>query len=113
MIYWNTLHKYIHRVTNKEVERRASIELADFLEKQVKNLVNQIGNMHNHLNKQREKQKLYTKKRIDKDCVEEVIKNLSLNNIIELPEKAGGKKEEKRKKNMQTPEKNLTEGYIT
>jgi hypothetical protein len=113
LIYWNTIHNYLHKKLNLEIERRASITLADYLEKQIKTLVDQIGNMHNQLNIQREKQKIYTKKRIDKDCVEEVIKNISLENIIELPEKAGGNKKEKRKKNLQSPERNLTEEYIT
>ena len=102
----------MHELTNKDVEKRAVIELANYFEKQIKNVILQSVMELDKQNKLRKIQGLYQKSRIDRACIQTAIKTINSNGYSSMSNsnRTGGKKRKKKKIEKHLPKKDfLTE----
>lgn len=110
MLCYHSIWKHMRKVTTRCIEKRAVIELTNHLERHIENIVKQSEIELKRLNYLRKKQGVYNKKRIDRDCIVNVIKNINQDQYSLLPKKAGGTKKREKEKNRQLQEVNfLTE----
>lgn len=86
----------MRKLTNREIEKRAVMELITYFEKQVERVILQSKIELTKLNKMKRIQGIYQKTRIDKDCIVNAIKSINSNKHSSLLQKAGGEKLEKK-----------------
>jgi hypothetical protein len=95
----------MRKLTNREVEKGAILELFNDIENRTDNVIYQSIHELDVLNTNREKQGLPKKTRINRECVQRAITSINNDILSSLPEKAGGTLSEKGEKNVeQTPE---------
>jgi len=87
----------MRKITKKEIEKRAIMELIDYFETQMDAVIKQSAIELEKLNECRITQNLDPKIRIDKYCIENAIKTINSKNDSPLPKKVGGIKKEKKK----------------
>jgi len=105
MLHWHQILKYVHKLTNKEVEKGAIIELIKEIENRTDNIIHQSIIELNSINTNRAKQCLPPKVRIDRDCVQRAITSINNEIFTYLSEKTGGTLSKKGEKNVrQAPE---------
>ena len=76
MFHWHQILKQMHKLTNREVEKRAIMELINFYEEEISAVIKQSEVELNKLNEIKQIQGLNTKVRIDRDCVRNAIKTI-------------------------------------
>ena len=97
MLHWHQIWIHMRKITNKEIEKRAIMEIINYFEPQIQTVIKQSVNELEKLNKCRVAQSLDPKTRIDEYCIKNAIKTINSKDDSHLPNKAGGKK---RKKNF-------------
>jgi len=80
----------MRKITNKEIEKRAIMEIIDYFEPQIDAVIEQTVVELDKLNECRLAQSLDPKIRIDQYCVKNAIKTINSKNDSHLPNKAGG-----------------------
>ena len=97
MFHWHQIWKHMRKITKREVEKRAVMEIIDFFEPQIDAVIKQSTIELEKLNELRKLQGLDSKVRIDRDCIKNAIKNINSNEYSFLSKKTGGilKKKEK------------------
>lgn len=96
MLHWHSVWKHMRELTNKEVEKRAVMELINHLENQTDLIIKQSLIELHKLNELKEIQGQYSKMRIDKNCINNAIKTLNGNCFSPLPNRTGGIKKGKK-----------------
>jgi len=88
----------MRHLTDREVEKRAVMELIDYFEPQIDTVIKQSVVELAKMNEIKKIQGLASKVRIDQDCVKNAIKTINSNGHSSLSEKTGGmvQKEENR-----------------
>lgn len=104
MFHWYQIWRRMRELTNKEIEKRAVMEIINFFEPQINAVINQSAIELEKTNKLNEMQGLPKKKRIDHDSIKKAIKTINLNGHMQLPtEGAGDDIEGKGKNNLHMP----------
>lgn len=104
MFHWNQIWKHMRKLTGREVEKRAVMEVIDYFEPRVDALIQQSIIELEKLNEIKKIQGLDPKARIDRDCIKNAIKSINSINNSSLSEKTGGmikKKEREYEKHSQ------------
>lgn len=91
MFHWHQIWTQMRKITNKEIEKRAIMEVIDYFEFQIDAVIKQSAIELDKLNECRVAQSLDPKIRIDQYCIKNAIKTINLKNDSHLPNKAGGK----------------------
>ncbi len=105
MLHWHQVWKYIRKLTNREVEKGAILELFNDIENRTDSIIHQSIIEFNSLNTNRIKQGLPEKTRIDRECIQRAIKSINNDIFTSLSERAGGTISKKGEKNVEhTPE---------
>jgi hypothetical protein len=84
----------MHKLTGKEIEKRAVMEVINYIESRIDELIRQSNTELQNLNDLREKQCLVEKKRIDDECIKRAIKTLRGNDIHNGHRNGGAEKKE-------------------
>lgn len=85
MFHWYSVWKIMRKLTNKQIEKRAVMELITYFEKQVEKVIIQSKIELSKLNRAKRSQGIYQKTRIDKDCIVNAIKTINSNEHSSLP----------------------------
>jgi len=107
MLHWHQVWKHMREITNKEVEKRAVMEVINYAEEQIDEIIFQCIKELEKLNELRQMQGINKKKRIDGACVRCAIRILYHENYSPLSEKTGGKQKKKKKIEKHSPEMNV------
>lgn len=107
MLYWHQVWKHMRKITNKEVEKRAVMELINCAEEQIDEILFQCIKELEKLNELRQTQGINKKKRVDRACVKCAIRTLYPEKYPPLSEKTGGKQKKKKKIEKHSPEMNV------
>lgn len=99
MLHWHQIWKHMRKLTGKEIEKRALMEIINYFEDQIDVVIKQSVIELDKINELNKIQGLEIKKRIDRKCIRGAIKTINSNNYSYLPEKTGGKLEKKEKIN--------------
>ena len=83
----------MRKLTNKEIEKRAVMEVINYFEPQVDELIKQSAVELEKLNKCREAQSMHQKIRIDGLCIKNAINTINSKKDSYLQSYAGGNKE--------------------
>jgi hypothetical protein len=81
----------MRRITKKEIEKRAIMEIINYFEQQIDAIIKQSVIELRKINELKKIQGLQTKKRIDQDCVRNAIKTINNNGHSSPSERTGGK----------------------
>jgi hypothetical protein len=82
----------MHKITNKEIEKRAIMEIINYIESKIDAIIEQSVIELEKLNECRKAQGLDPKNRIDKYCIKNAIKTINSKHNPHLHKNAGGKK---------------------
>jgi len=85
-----TIWKEMKRYSDREIEKRAVIELTNYLEKMIEKITNQTKLELKKLNEYRKIQGIYQKSRIDEYCVQNAIKSINSKQYSSVQKKHGG-----------------------
>lgn len=91
MLPWYTIWKHMRHISGKDIERRAVLELILFCEDIIEKITHQSVIELENLNRLKEMQGLYQKKRIDEICVKNAVKHLCNEGHPLNRRKTGGK----------------------
>lgn len=105
MLHYHSIWKHMRKITKKEIEKRATIELVIYLENQIEKITRQSEIELEKQNKLRKKQGIHQKARIDPNSLKKAINFINLKGHCQSPKKAGGIKKEGEKYVKHTPEK--------
>lgn len=109
-LYWYTIWRHMRKLTGKDVEKRAVIELVVYFENQIDKVIHQSIKELYKLNELKKIQGLYPKKRIDKTCIWNAIKTINSNEHSVLSVTTGGKEKKEKINQKHLPKKEfLTE----
>lgn len=92
----------MRKITDREIRKRTVIELTMYLEKEIEKITIQTINEIDKENKQRIKQGISPKIRIDVNSLKKAIKTINSKKYCNLPERAGGNKKVGEKNDMHT-----------
>jgi hypothetical protein len=102
MLHWHQVWKHIRKLTNRDVEKGAIIELYNDIENRTDNIIHQSIIEFDSLNTNRIKQGLPEKVRIDRECIQRAIKSINNDILTSLSERTGGIiQKEKGEKNVE------------
>lgn len=90
MLHWHQIWNQMRKLTNKEIEKRAIMEVIDYFEPRIDAVIKQSSIELDKLNKCRKIQNLDPKIRIDKYCIKNAIKTINNNGHSSLSERTGG-----------------------
>ena len=90
MLHWHQIWKRMRKLTKKEIEKRAIMEVIDYFEPQIDAVIKQSAVELDKLNECRIAQSMDPKIRIDQYCIKNAIKTINSKNDSHLPKKAGG-----------------------
>jgi hypothetical protein len=91
MLHWYTFWKHMRTISNKDIEKRAVMELIIFCEGIINQIILQSVKELDKINQAKRIQGLYQKKRIDQICVKNAIKHLCEEGHPLNRRKVGGK----------------------
>jgi hypothetical protein len=80
MLHWHPIKELMHELTGLNVETTAVYELSNYFENEIKKVILQSKEELKKLNQIKEIQRVYQKKRIDRDCIKNAIKTIKENN---------------------------------
>lgn len=105
MLHWSQVWKHMRKLTNREVEKGAVLEIINYNENLTDKVIYQSMHELDALNTDREKQGLPKKTRMNRECIKRAIKSINDDMLTSLSERAGGTLSEKGEKNVEhTPE---------
>jgi hypothetical protein len=77
LFHYHPIQQHLRKITGKDVDRMAVMELIIHLEQYVDQIAAQCIKEHENLNSMRKTQGLYQKARIDRLCILNAIKHLT------------------------------------
>jgi len=96
----------MRQITNKEIEKRAVAVLIEYFEPQIDAVIKQCPIELDKINHLKQIQGMYTKDRIDEECIRNAISFIKLKGNAVLPK--GGEKQKKGEKNvLHTPKERI------
>ena len=98
MLYWMQVWKHMRSLTDRDIEKRAVMEVICYIEEQINLVIRQSAKELDKKNELNEIQGLKQKQRIDQSCIREAIKTINNNGHSSLSGRTGGKKQEKKSK---------------
>ena len=103
MLHWMQVWKHMRDLTERDIEKRAVMEVICYFEEQMNMVIRQSKKELDKKNRLYEIQGLKQKQRIDQRCVRDAIKNINGNGHSSLSGRTGGilQKEKKRNKHPQ------------
>ena len=99
MLHWMQVWKHMHDLTERDIEKRAVMEIICYFEEQMNMVISQSARELEKRNKFHDIQGVKKKQRIDSECVREAIKTLNNNGHSSLSERTGGIIQKVKKKN--------------
>jgi hypothetical protein len=106
MLLFYNVWKHMRKLTGKDIEKRAVMELIMYFETLIDKVIIQSNKELEQLNSQRKIQGLYEKSRIDAESLRRAIKNLNALMYPSSSEMTGGLIQQESEKNVEhTPEK--------
>lgn len=109
MLHWRQIWTHMRRITKREIEKRAVMEIINYFEPQIDIVIKQSVLELEKINDLKEIQGLHQKERIDQDCIKNAIKTLNSNSNYEL-RKNGGRYKKKGEKNVLHTPKERNQG---
>ena len=105
MLHWHQVWNHMRKLTHREVEKRAVMEVIDYFEPQIDAVIKQSIVELDKLNVLKQSQGLAPKVRIDRECIKNAINTINSNGYSSLSEKTGGIIKKKEKKFEKHPQK--------
>lgn len=109
LLRWHPLWKHMRNLTHMDIEKSAVWELISYFEDRIEEVIKQSTKELQNQNKLRQDQGLYSKIRIDRNCICNAIKTINSDEYSSLPGKAGGKNQEGRNE-KHSPIENVLHG---
>jgi len=110
LLHWHQIWKHMHQLTGKEIEKRAVFELITYIEPQIDALIKQSEKELEELNQLRAIQGVYTKQRIDEQCIRQAIKHIKIEHDDSLSSIGGEQEKEIGEKNESNLPKEENQG---
>jgi len=107
MLHWRQIWTHMRRLTKREIEKRAVMEIINYFEPQIDSVVKQSVVELEKINDLKEIQGLHQKVRIDQDCIRNAIKTLNSNSVCELHKNGGRYKKIGEKNVLHTPKERI------
>lgn len=108
MLKYTHIHEQIHDLTGQSVTKKAVFQLINYWEQQIQKNIEQLPNILQEINKQRETQGLDPLKRINKEMIEQAIHNYKNTDANTTSKNNGGKQQRKTTKNEIASEKKFS-----
>jgi len=89
MFHWRQIWTHMRRLTKREIEKRAIMEIINYFEPQIDSVIKQSVVELERINDLKEIQGLHKKVRIDQNCVRKAIKTINSNGDVDSPKKGG------------------------
>ena len=108
VVYWSPVWKHMRKLTGKDIEKRAVMELVTYVEKLMDKVIIQSTKEMEQLNENKKIQGIYQKCRITDEAIKRAIKTINASEYPLLSEMTGGTTP----KNTKKIETNLKEENI-
>jgi len=103
MFHWHQIWKHMRDLTDCDIEKRAIMELINYFEPIINEIILESEKERKRANHYRKIQGLHEKKRIDQACIKNAIKNINKDTVSYPPETGG----ERKQKNHSEKKKHL------
>lgn len=113
MLHWRQIWTHMRKLTKREIEKRAVMEIINHFEPQIDAVIKQSVVELERINDLKEIQGLHQKVRIDQDCIKKAIKTINSNDDVDSPKKGGRYQKIGEKNVLHTPKERIRGVEIT
>jgi hypothetical protein len=106
MLHWMQVWKHMRDLTERDIEKRAVMEVICYFEEQMNMVIRQSAEELDKRNELNEIQGLKQKQRIDQGCIRDAIRTINDNGHSSLSGRTGGMIQKVKKKNDKHPQEN-------